>query len=118
MVASWESGQVLDFEVLSKYCPECAAHDKLDKDTQDYKDWLEAHKASCDANYVGCSPAMEAEGALRIWRRSVEKLKLRYTTMITDGDANTAKLLNDSKPYGEEVKIVKHECVGHVQKRL
>ena len=103
VVASWESGQVLDFKVLSKYCPECAAHDK---DTQDYKHWLEAHKESCDANYAGSSLAMEAEGALRIWRYSVKNLKLRYTTMIVDGDAKTAKLLNeDSKPYGEKSKL-------------
>ena len=55
---------------------------------------------------------------MRIWNRSVEKLHLRYTTIISDGDSKTHKLLCDLQPYGPNVKIVKHECVGHVEKRM
>ena len=31
VVASWDSGQVLDCEILTKYCSECGARDKMDK---------------------------------------------------------------------------------------
>ena len=117
VVASWDSGQVLDCEILTKYCPDCGAHERMDKQTNEYKEWWERHKDVCSVNYTGSSPAMEAAGALRIWQRSVEKLKLRYATMISDGDSKTIKHLNDNKPYGDVV-VEKNECVGHVQKRL
>ena len=44
-------------------------------------------------------------------------LKLRYTTFIGDGDAMTFACLTEPKPYGEDVEIIIHECVGHVQKK-
>ena len=37
VVASWDSGQVLDCEFVSKYCTECAAHEKLSKDSDEYQ---------------------------------------------------------------------------------
>ena len=48
VVASWESGQVLDVEILCKYCSVCAAHQHMDQKTQEYEDWYEAHKDSCE----------------------------------------------------------------------
>ena len=48
----------------------------------------------------------------------VEKHKLRYTSMIADGDSSTYPTIRDAMPYGKEHPIVKHECVGHVQKRM
>ncbi len=59
---------------------------------------------------------MECE--VRIWKRSESNLHLRFTEVISDGDAKTIVTLNESKPYGEDVTIIKHECVGHVQKRV
>ena len=117
-VIAWESGQVLDVEALSKHCTVCSRQLQIDEQSQEFTDWWEGHQHSCGANYSGSSPAMEAEGALRIWKRSVELLKLRYTTVISDGDSKTIKMLNDHKPYGEGITIEKHECVGHVQKRM
>ena len=38
--------------------------------------------------------------------------------VISDGDSKTVSSLNKSEPYGPGVIIVKHECVGHVQKRV
>ncbi len=35
--------------------------------------------------------------------------------MVSDGDS-TISALNKDKPYGDDVEIVKFECVGHVQK--
>ena len=118
VVASWKTGQILDVEVLSKHCSVCSHQKERDENSQEFKDWWAKHKDSCFINYEGSSPAMECTGALRIWKRSITKNCLRYTNVICDGDSKTASLLNDEKPYGEDVEIIKHECVGHVQKRL
>ena len=110
VVAAWDTGQVLDTEVLS--------HQKrnIDPTSDEFLDWWEVHKEDCSANYYGSSGAMETEGAVRIWSRSVEKHKLRYTTFRW-------RLLNfptiqHLKPYGNDHPVVKHECVRHVQKRM
>ena len=60
---------------------------------------------------------MEAEGVLRIRHRSESRLGLRYTRIISDGDSKAIAALRDSRPYGE-TQVVKHECVGCVQKRV
>ena len=38
--------------------------------------------------------------------------------MISDGDAKTFKLLSDQLPMVRPNLVSKHECVGHVQKRM
>lgn len=58
---------------------------------------------------------MEVEGIERIWKRSVERLKLRFSTLISDGDSKGFENLVAIEP---DVNLLKHECVGHVQKRL
>ena len=85
VVASWDTGQVLDYEVLSKHCAACAVRESMDKKSAKYLEWWKIHKVSCEANYTGSSPAMEVEGIRRIWLRSKKKLKLRYTSFISDG---------------------------------
>ena len=66
---------------------------------------------------------MECKGALSIWEQSVGKHKLRYLTLIADGDSKTYNLITEkkphnlikeNKPYGREVEVKKFECVGHV----
>ena len=59
---------------------------------------------------------MECAAAVEIWKRSEKKLYLRYTDVISDGDAKTVSSLNKSEPYGPGMIIVKHKCVGHMQK--
>ncbi len=53
-----------------------------------------------------------------VQEQSEEARRLRYTEVISDGDSKTIAVLNENEPYGSGVKITKHECVGHVQKRL
>ena len=60
---------------------------------------------------------MEVEGALRIWKRSVERYKLHYTEMISDGDASTFSKVSAASPYCSNHPITKQECVDHVQKK-
>ena len=114
---SYDSGQVLDFEVLSKSCPACKQQ-KTRLTKEEFDVWLDEHKEECLTNHDGSSPAMECSGALTLWKRSVETRCLRYTEVISDGDSKTIAVLNQQEPYGSGVQIRKHECVGHVQKRL
>ena len=118
IVASWDTGQVLDTEVLSKWCMICNSKRHLDPTSQEFLDWWEEHQAFCEADFYDKSGSMEVEGALRIWKRSVEQYKLRYTEMISDGDASTFSKVSAARPYGSNHPITKHECIGHVQKRM
>lgn len=60
---------------------------------------------------------MEMQGTVDIYSRSVEQNKLRYVTMISDGDYKNHASFVELKPYGD-IAIEKEDCVGHVQKRM
>ena len=105
-VLSWETGQVLDVEVLSKSCKVCKeAEISMGSESEEFLEWMAKHQDSCNSNYTGSFPAMEAEGASILWARSVEKHKLRYTVVISDGDAKTISRLNSEHPYGTDIEI-------------
>lgn len=53
-----------------------------------------------------------------IYSRSVEQNKLRYLTMISDGDCKNYDSVVELKPYGDDISIEKEDCVCHVQKRM
>lgn len=53
-----------------------------------------------------------------LWKRSISECKMRYTTILSDGDAKTYQHLNEKKVYGKDVVIQKEECVNHVSKHL
>lgn len=53
-----------------------------------------------------------------LFSRSVVKHGVMYTNYIGDGDSKTYTGIINAKPYGEEIEIIKKECVGHVQKRM
>lgn len=58
---------------------------------------------------------MEPEAALRTFRGSQEKLKMRYVTMISDDDSKCYKTI----PEAEDLYDVrKEECINHVGKRM
>ena len=81
------AGQVLDVMVLRKSCKVCKeAQSTMGSKSQEFLDWMDKHQDSCNCNFSGSSPAMEAEGASILWVRSVERNKLRYTVVISDGD--------------------------------
>jgi hypothetical protein len=119
-VVEADTGMVMDYSVTSKYCNKCIAinhYYKADEDTHDRK--MAEHKQSgdCEVNYEGSSGGMEKHMAQTMWGRSVEKNKMRYTNMISDGDSSAFNALQADPPYpGYEIKKV--ECVNHVSKRL
>lgn len=101
-ITSFETGKVLDVEVLTKYCHTCA----LKK--------TEVH--DCVKNYEGSSGGMETAAAVTMFQRSLDLRGVRYTKFLGDGDSSAFKTVCDAKPYN--VPIQKLECIGHIQKRM
>ena len=108
------NGKCIDTETLSKKCSSCSFWEKK-KDSPEYDEWIATH--NCSINHRGSSGAMESAGALAIFKRSVRTNKLRYTKYRGDGDSKSYKDIVEADPY-PGFKIVKSECVGHVQKRV
>ena len=115
-VMSIDTGKVLDTGPLSRTCKQCQLHSHLDKEGTEYQTW-KANHTQCSANFRGSAPAMEPEGALRMFKRSEMLHKLRYTELYGDGDSKSYSQVKDV--YKEQdIEVVKQECIGHVQKRV
>ena len=112
---SRENGKCIDTYVFSKRCKGCDYWRTKINDPS-YKDWQINH--ICLINHDKSSDAMESAGAVKMFSRSVEKNKLRYTSYIGDGDTSSFNDVVKSQPYGPDVVIDKKECIGHVQKRM
>ncbi|MPD00068.1 hypothetical protein E2C01_095516 [Portunus trituberculatus] len=44
----------------------------------------------------------------RLWMRSIEKCKFRYTTVVSDGNSKAYTAIVNEKIYGEDVEIKKN----------
>ena len=72
-VISVDTGEVLNYHVLSKFCKSCSVWEaKKDDDPFKYAEWKISDTSDCTMNVEGSSPAMEAERALILWSRSLE----------------------------------------------
>lgn len=119
------TGLILDYETLSKFCVKCnmkmSALSKKKITQEEFDQWKEGHAPLCDINYKGTSGGMEPAAAQRMLQRSLQS-GFRYINIISDGDSSTIiaikSLNNNTGPYGAEHQIVKEECVNHVSKRL
>ena len=80
VVMSWVTGEVLDTELVSKYCYQCSVYDGPTSGPE-YEQWFEGHKDHCTKTHVCSSPAMEGAAAKELFTRSVELYKLRYSTI-------------------------------------
>ena len=65
-------------------------------------------------NFEGSSPAMEAEGALILWSRSLERHNLWYKLMVSDVNSKAFTKVKESEVYGTDCEIEKLDCIGHV----
>ncbi|KAJ4440819.1 hypothetical protein ANN_10665 [Periplaneta americana] len=85
-----------------------------------YIKWYQSHKDAgvCEKNFDGSSNAMEMKAAEILWTRSIRLCNMRYTTLLSDGDAKTHHHLQQLQVYGEGIDIRKEECVNHVAKRV
>ena len=119
---SWNTGKVLDEDILSKHCSLCERWSTKQRQGKvsaaDYDAWHAGHLGDCHINTTVSSPSMETEAVKKIRSRSLEQYNLRYTTYIGDGDSKGHTAVQDMKVYGEDVTVVKEECVGHIQKRI
>lgn len=114
---SKDTKKVIDFQVMSKFCRACEIHQRQKKtDPIAYSIWKNSH--SCKINHKGSAGAMEAMGAIEIFRSSLQRYSLRYAHYIGDGDSSSYGKVVESKPYNDEMIPVKWECLGHVQKRM
>ena len=80
---SVDSGDVLDYTVLSKACQKCSLkQSQCEGDDEQFPEWRREHLASgdCDLNFNGSSPAMEAEELLFSGGD-----QLNCTTRVTNG---------------------------------
>ena len=118
-VASVDTGEVLDFEVLSHICQTCTWH-KNHLSVHEFEKWFEKHRDSCEVNHKGSSGDMENKGAILIFGRSIESRGLRYTEFVGDGDSSCFGKVSEAmkNQYGESYTVTKEECVGHIQKRM
>ena len=119
-VISVNTGEILDYSVKSLVCHEFKARNCLDKETDEYKIWKDAHASTCQINHHGSSEEMEAVAAIEIFSRSIKQRQLKYTTFVGDGDSSSFGRVKDAmiEKYGDDYVVQKEECVGHVQKRL
>ncbi|GFV90724.1 uncharacterized protein TNCV_2224401 [Trichonephila clavipes] len=97
-------GFVMDFEIVSKRCIECEhAKSGLGQHSAEFHMWYEGHISSCVIYYIISSCAIEQEAALKLWQIS-EDNGLRYTTLLSDGNAKTFQYLNTKEVYAPEIK--------------
>ena len=109
---SMTTGKIVDVEAMTWACKVCYLKEQLKKDDPlAYAQWKESH--ICNFNYRRSAGNMETVGAKRIWERSIENNKLRYTEFYGDGDSKGYLTVCDVYPG---VKVEKLECVGHVQR--
>ncbi|KAJ8933655.1 hypothetical protein NQ318_019300 [Aromia moschata] len=59
---------------------------------------------------------MEVDSVNEVFQRSEEKHNVKYAQYISDGDSKTSKAILDLDPYNNDPKVMKKECVGHVEK--
>ena len=107
------NGKCLDTQALSKSCRVCKYWERRKDETQGL-----TNQHACSINHKESAGAMEVSGAITMFKRSVACHNLRYTGYIGDGDTKAHQSVVDSKPYGDDTKIDKLECIGHVQKRM
>ncbi|GFW68753.1 uncharacterized protein TNCV_3639681 [Trichonephila clavipes] len=113
------TGLIIDYEILSKYCPECTtAKRDLGENSAEYSIWYKSHQEECSENYVVSSNAMEVKAAEILWKRSIKNCGMQYVSILSDGDAKTYQYLSALNVYDDCIKIVKEECINHVTKRL
>lgn len=107
------TGLVIDHVVLSNFCLGCVIGPK--PSDEGYEDWLAEHE--CQKNIDCGAGRMEVEAALIMFKRSLSKNGLRYTTVMSDGDSRTMHSLKEEGVYGF-VPIEKKDCINHVCKRM
>ena len=80
---SIDHGLIFDYAVKSLVCFTCRKHPNASLA------WKEKHSPDCTINHERSSGAMEKDGAVEIFTRSIDKHKLKYTVFVGDGDSSS-----------------------------
>ena len=101
---SWDSGQVLDAVVLSKRCNVC----KLKESTLDEHEFLDWYMAARGILQLKLLWLVTSDGS----RKYLSSLCsfgraswIRYTRVISEGDAKSVAWVNREQPYGSDVEM-------------
>ncbi|KAH9364471.1 hypothetical protein HPB48_021867 [Haemaphysalis longicornis] len=97
------TGLVLDFVVLSNFCAGCECGPKVGDPA--YQAWKDNH-------------VCQKEAGLILFERSLQRHKLRYTTVLSDGDSRTYLALNAAKAKGEPTPKHRYNLPPHVYEAL
>ena len=110
---SIDTGCVLDYVVKSVFCHECK------KNSNATESWKTQHKNKCMINHEGSSGAMEKEGAITMFTRSIDKHNMRYIVYVGDGDTSSFGAVKNAvqAKFGDTYPIEKEDCIGHIQKK-
>ena len=87
------TGKSIDYHVMSKSCKGCQAWSKR-QDDPNYNEWK--NNRNCHINHTKSLGAMEAAGAVTVFKRSLDKNNLRYVSYIGDGDTSSFNEVNNS----------------------
>ncbi|GFS14263.1 hypothetical protein ElyMa_003158700 [Elysia marginata] len=88
------TGLVIDGHVCSLHCHTCAQSGEFVRRETPHRceRWMQELIASgeCTINFQGLSGLMEVQATEVLWSRSAQRHKLRYTTMVSNGDSKKA----------------------------
>ncbi|CAF5132496.1 unnamed protein product, partial [Rotaria sp. Silwood1] len=108
--------EVLDIETCSKTCNVCMGALAIKKSNPaKCNDVIRSHH--CEKNYNKSSGTIEAHAVLNMFKRSVSKYGIYYTSYVGDGDSKTFTILSNETPYPGKV-IKKIEDLNHFSKRM
>ena len=65
-------------------------------DPLSFEEWKMSH--FCKLNHSGSAGNMKPVGAKRIWERSLQKNKLRYTSFYGEGDSKSFSTIKNTYP--------------------
>ena len=119
-IMSGYTGDVLDCIVKSLFCQTCLFYkNKLGVETEAFKTWIKSHEDSCELNQNSLPGKMETDGAVELFKRSINQRGLMYSTFRGDGDTDCyGTVKEECEKLGIGYYVVKEECVGHIQKRI
>ena len=109
---SVDTGEILDYEVKSLFCHECKAHSKMNKESEEYKQWQNTHELNCEINHESSLEELKAAAAVQIFKRSIETRDLKYTTFVGDSDSSSSGRVTEAqeKEFGTSYQIVRGVC--------
>ncbi len=70
-VIEYQTGKVLHYKVICKFCHDCNLHKNCDNDA-DFLAWKESHESKRECNFDGGSGSIEPMGLVQLFKRSLD----------------------------------------------